>query len=134
MRYLPELAGYVIAAGITGFRVLILAPYAEQVRELDGRVRQERDRFAALNVEVNTVDAAQGREADALVFSCVRSNSEGRTGFVREFQRANVALSRGRYLLTIFGDASFFERAGGPFSDVLTYMRSHPSSCNIKEL
>ena len=80
------------------------------------------------------MDAAQGREADALVFSCVRSNSEGRTGFVERISESYVRFPGGRYLLTIFGDASFFERAGGPFSDVLTYMRSHPSSCNIKEL
>lgn len=134
MRYLRALNEHVARASIDGFDVLVLAPYGEQVRELDRRVRQDRERLPSLHVEVNTVDAAQGREADALVFSAVRSNTQGRMGFVRELERANVALSRGKYLLTIIGDMSFFDRAGGPFSDVLRYMRQHPSTCTLKEL
>jgi len=132
MRYLKTLNDHVTRGGLAGFRVLVLAPYAEQVRELERRVRQER--FGSLDVEVNTVDAAQGREADALVFSAVRSNTRGQIGFVRELERANVALSRGKYLLTIVGDMSFFDRAGGPLSDVLRYIRRHPSSCAVKEV
>ena len=114
--------------------VLVLAPYSAQVSELGRRVRQERERLPHLEVEVNTVDAAQGREADALVFSTVRSNPRFKMGFVRDLERANVALSRGKYLLTIVGDSSFFEQAGGPLGDVLRYVRQHPSTCTVREL
>jgi serine/threonine protein kinase len=132
MRHLGKINHHAEAAGKT-LHVLVLAPYAAQVRELDRRAREARSRLAALQVEVNTVDAAQGREADAVVFSAVRSNASGRIGFVREVERANVALSRGRYLLTVVGDTSFFDRAGGPPAEVLRYMRLHPSTCSVIE-
>jgi hypothetical protein len=134
MRHLRALNEFVARAGHEDFKVLVLAPYGEQVAELGRRVRQERENLAALQIEVNTVDAAQGREAEALIFSSVRSNDHGRIGFVRQLERINVALSRGKYLLTIVGSASFFDRAGGPMADVLRYMRQHPSACAIKEL
>ena len=133
MRHLLRLDDYARWAGAS-LHVLVLAPYAAQVRELDRRAREIREKLPALRLEVNTVDAAQGREADAVVFSAVRSNPKGRIGFVREVERANVALSRGRFLLTIVGDASFFDKAGGPLSDVLRYMRLNPSTCVVKEV
>lgn len=134
MRYLRSLSEQVADDGGADFRVLVLAPYGAQVRELDRRVRQDGDRLASLDVEVNTVDAAQGREADALVFSAVRSNADGGTGFVRELERINVALSRAKYLLTIVGDMTFFDRAGGPLADVLRYMRQHPTTCTLEDI
>ncbi len=116
------------------FHVLVVAPYLDQVRELDRRIRDMSDQLSSLTIEVKTVDSAQGREADVLVFSAVRSNPQGKTGFVRELERINVALSRGRFLLAIFGDSQFFDRAGGPLRDVLDYVRQHPSSCALTAL
>lgn len=134
MRYLRALNSAVGAEFEGPFHVLVLAPYVGQVRELQRRVRQDRETLASLSIEVNTVDAAQGREADALVFSAVRSNPAGRIGFVRELERANVALSRGKYLLTIVGDTSTFDRDSNAMGDVLRYIRHHPTTCTVKEL
>ncbi|MCZ7537154.1 MAG: DEAD/DEAH box helicase family protein [Acidimicrobiia bacterium] len=114
MRHLKKLNKATAQTADERLHVLVLAPYLAQVSELARRVRQERERLSHLDVEVNTVDAAQGREADVLIFSTVRSNPQFKMGFVRDLERANVALSRGKYLLTIVGDASFFEQAGGP--------------------
>ncbi|MCZ7581805.1 MAG: DEAD/DEAH box helicase family protein, partial [Fimbriimonadaceae bacterium] len=122
MRHLKKLNKATAQTADERLHVLVLAPYLAQVSELARRVRQERERLSHLDVEVNTVDAAQGREADVLIFSTVRSNPQFKMGFVRDLERANVALSRGKYLLTIVGDASFFEQAGGPLGDVLRYV------------
>ncbi|MBK6856875.1 MAG: hypothetical protein IPG97_10105 [Microthrixaceae bacterium] len=127
MRHLKRLDALAARDATDPMHVLVLAPYSAQVAELARRVRQERERLPHLEIEVNTVDAAQGREADALVFSTVRSNPRFKMGFVRDLERANVALSRGKYLLTIVGDSSFFEQAGGPLGDVLRFVRQHPS-------
>jgi hypothetical protein len=115
-------------------KALILAPYRLQVEQISRRVDQIRQACGSLNIEVGTVDAVQGREADVLFFSTVRSNPAGIIGFVRDIARANVALSRGRYSLTIFGDAAFFDKAGGPMQTVLTYIRTHPQDCALKVL
>ncbi len=113
-------------------KTLILAPYRLQVEQISRRVAQIRQACGRLDIEVQTVDAVQGREADVLFFSTVRSNAAGIIGFVRDIARANVALSRGRYSLTICGDAAFFDKAGGPMQSVLTYIRTHPQDCALE--
>ena len=44
---------------------------------------RDRKRWAVLDIEINSVDAFQGREVDVLVYSVTRSNGQGRLGFVR---------------------------------------------------
>ena len=68
------------------------------------------------------------------MFSATRSNEHGTLGFVRDFARSNGALSRGRFLLSIFGDAPFFGAASGPLTDVIRHVRTNPSACKIEEL
>ena len=114
--------------------VLVLAPYAAQVQALTRAIAKVEFKCEVLHVEVNTVDAAQGREADVLIFSATRSNSDGNIGFVRDFARSNVALSRGRFLLAIFGDGPFFDSAAGPLTDVLQHIRTEPTRCAVEEL
>ncbi len=114
--------------------VLLLAPYAAQVMALHRAVSRVSLACSALSVEVNTVDAAQGREADVLMFSATRCNERGMLGFVSDFARSNVALSRGRFLLSVFGDAPFFDAANGPLTDVIRHVRTNPSACSIEEL
>jgi superfamily I DNA and/or RNA helicase len=87
-------------------------------------------------VFVNVVDAFQGREADILVFSITRSEVRG-LGFLREMERINVALSRGRELLAIIGDHAFCQAAPGatnPLRDVIDYIRRNPETCALEEL
>lgn len=121
----------VVSLGSERFlEVLVLAPYRSQVEHL--RRRLARERFEHLSVIVETVDAVQGREADLTFFSVTRSNRERRLGFLGEehWRRINVALSRGRFGLTIVGDSSTC-RAGG-LARVLSHMRSRPETCEIR--
>jgi superfamily I DNA and/or RNA helicase len=107
--------------------VLVTAPYSAQVREL----RRQVDKLGVLErmaVEVATVDSVQGREADFVIFSITRSNSEGQAGFLRLDARANVALSRARYGLAIVGDMSFCRSTNTPFREVANYIRSNTST------
>jgi hypothetical protein len=48
------------------------------------------------SVDISSVDAYQGREADVIVFSTVRCNRERRLGFVTDPRRLNVAITRPR--------------------------------------
>lgn len=68
------------------------------------------------SVSVSTVDAFQGREADVVIFSCVRapalSSANGRSavagssvGFLADTRRMNVALTRARRALWVLGHA-----------------------------
>ena len=48
------------------------------------------------DIELNTVDAFQGREKDIIIFSCVRSGVDG-IGFLSDVRRMNVAITRYQY-------------------------------------
>uniref|UniRef100_A0A7R9UH85 RNA helicase n=1 Tax=Pinguiococcus pyrenoidosus TaxID=172671 RepID=A0A7R9UH85_9STRA len=67
-------------------------------------LRNERLRTELFQVEVNTVDGFQGREKPLVVFSSVRSNSGSRVGFLSDWRRLNVALTRPREGLVVLGD------------------------------
>ena len=90
--------------------VAILSPYAGQVRLLRAALRLAPPRLRS-KVIVSTIDGFQGREADAVVLSTVRSNARGSLGFVADPRRANVALTRARRALVVVGAPSTL--AGG---------------------
>ncbi|WP_148083641.1 bifunctional serine/threonine-protein kinase/DEAD/DEAH box helicase [Micromonospora sp. Llam0] len=112
-------------------RVLVLTAYRKQMDELRRAVAGPPSNH--LEIEVNTVDAVQGREADVTFYSVVRSNDQRNFGFLgpRHWRRINVALSRSRYGLVIVGDAPFCESTPGPLSKVLTHIRRNGATCKI---
>jgi ATP-dependent RNA/DNA helicase IGHMBP2 len=92
-----------LAAGLPAEAMAVITPYRGQVAMLQARL-------AGFGVEVDTVDAFQGREADAVLVSCVRSNAEGQVGFLADLRRMNVALSRARRHLFVVGDSATLAR------------------------
>ncbi len=117
------------------YSVALLSGYGGQVAALDRMAAARRRQHLDLDIETGTVDSYQGREADIAVYSITRSNREGKIGFLKEHERLNVALSRAKLGLAIVGDSVFCDRVNGrnPFSEVLSYMRSHPDSCAFVE-
>jgi hypothetical protein len=77
----------------------LISPYSAQVR-LMSRILATDGESA---VEVSTVDGFQGREKSAIVFSAVRNNEAGRVGFLGDWRRLNVALTRARAVLIVVG-------------------------------
>jgi superfamily I DNA and/or RNA helicase len=57
-------------------------------------------------VTINTVDSFQGQEADVVIISLVRSNDENEIGFLKDYRRMNVALTRARKKLIVIGDSA----------------------------
>jgi superfamily I DNA and/or RNA helicase len=93
-----------------------------------------RHRLDRLDIACSTVDSVQGREAEVVIFSVTRSNEDSRVGFLREFERVNVALSRARELLIVVGDDEFVRQAPGaePLLRVLRHIEANPEDCILE--
>lgn len=78
-------------------------------KELEARLGP---RFNDLQIDVETVDRFQGKEADIVVVSMVRNRSRrlGKNSNPAKFERINVAFSRARDLLVVIGARKTFER------------------------
>ena len=115
----------------------VITGYSAQVERLATNIDPENEGcWRKLEVEIATVDSFQGRECDVVVYSTVRSNREHRIGFLRDYRRVNVALSRAQDLLVIVGDQFMMESAsvgGGPnpFASVIAHMKSRTKECAI---
>ncbi|KAH9941433.1 RNA dependent RNA polymerase-domain-containing protein [Amylocystis lapponica] len=88
------------AARLQAVSIAVLTPYSRQVQAMKHNLS------ASTEVVVSTIDGFQGREADIVVFSTVRSNMEGDIGFVEDARRLNVAWTRPRLGLIIVGNRS----------------------------
>lgn len=96
-----------ILSGCPSFQVGVIAPYRAQVAELQ-RQFEESDEYLIYRdrAEFATVDAFQGQERDAIVISLTRSNAEGEIGFLKEYRRTNVAMTRAKHHLLMVGDGA----------------------------
>ena len=83
----------------------IISPYKVQTQYLRQQIRK-REEFRPFRqvISVNTVDGFQGQERDIIIISLVRSNDNGQIGFLSDLRRMNVAMTRARMKLVIFGD------------------------------
>lgn len=117
------------------YSVAVLTAYVAQKNRLERGYAAKQVTLPFLDVVINTVDAFQGQEADVAMFSAVRSNPGQDFGFLRDFERLNVALSRGRNGLAIIADADFFRKrqTGNPLFEVLRYLDTAPAGCRVGE-
>ena len=97
-------------------------------------------RFHNMTVEINTVDAFQGRETDIVFYSVVRSNDDGKLGFLKDVRRLNVAFSRARELLVVVGDHQCAQKRldingqENPFVGIIKFIRDNSDDCMLKEV
>lgn len=81
----------------------IITPYSSQAILLKSLFDE--------NVEINTVDGFQGREKDFIILSLVRSNESGDYGFLDDYKRLNVAITRSKRGLVVVGNSQNFKRS-----------------------
>ncbi|XP_050223129.1 uncharacterized protein LOC126673172 [Mercurialis annua] len=92
-----------IYAGVRPAAITVQSPYVAQVQLLRDRLDEIPE---ADGVEVATIDSFQGREADAVIISMVRSNNLGAVGFLGDSRRMNVAVTRARKHVAVVCDSS----------------------------
>ena len=86
--------------GAAKLKAAVIAMYQDQVTALEHQLKPLKLPWLA----IDTVDAFEGKEADVVILSLVRSNEAQRIGFLKKAQRLNVAASRAQRLLIVVGD------------------------------
>ncbi|MBK8491718.1 MAG: AAA family ATPase [Saprospirales bacterium] len=85
--------------------IALISPYREQVIHMESVVKEDA-LLSSLPLTINTIDGFQGQERDVVYISLVRSNPKGQIGFLSDFRRMNVAMTRARKLLVVVGDSA----------------------------
>ena len=78
--------------------IVVISPYSAQVKMLKESLGQ--------NIKVSTIDSFQGQEAEVIILSLVRSNDTSEIGFLKDYRRMNVALTRAKKQLFVLGDSA----------------------------
>ncbi|KAM3576755.1 hypothetical protein VYU27_001350 [Nannochloropsis oceanica] len=102
---LMEVLGGVLRGGqVQSTDVGIVTPYSAQVKHVTELAQHRLRNFKPTELEIQSVDAYQGREKELILMSAVRSNGKGKVGFLGDWRRLNVAITRAKRGLIVLGD------------------------------
>jgi superfamily I DNA and/or RNA helicase len=114
----------------------VIVPYKLHVQEIQRAIsaRQRAGELLGLPSPINelvaSVDSYQGQERDLIVFTFTRSNPNGGVGFLADWRRLNVAMTRAKRQLVMIGDFSTLAkpskvgRRDAEFKDAMAQLRS----------
>lgn len=75
-----------------------ISPYSGQVAAAKNILPKQ--------LRVSTIDSFQGQEKEIIILSLVRSNDDGDIGFLKDYRRMNVAITRAKEQLFVIGDSA----------------------------
>ena len=87
-------------------RIAVITPYKGQKRVIVNTLLNNGINISGNNLDVNTVDAFQGDEAEIVIFCSTRAKKP--TKYFSDYRRINVALSRAKNELIVIGSQQYF--------------------------
>jgi ATP-dependent RNA/DNA helicase IGHMBP2 len=94
-------------------KTAFISPYSGQVAAAKEVLSKQ--------MRISTIDSFQGQEKETVIVSLVRSNDDGDIGFLKDYRRMNVAITRAKEQLFVIGDSSTI--GADPFyNSFLTYI------------
>jgi superfamily I DNA and/or RNA helicase len=79
-------------------KTAFISPYAGQVAAAK--------EVLPTGMRISTIDSFQGQEKETIIVSLVRSNEDGDIGFLKDYRRMNVAITRAKEQLFVIGDSA----------------------------
>ncbi len=79
-------------------KAAFVSPYSGQVSAAKELLPKE--------IRISTIDSFQGQEKEIIILSLVRSNDDGDIGFLKDYRRMNVAITRAKEQLFVIGDSA----------------------------
>ncbi|KNC49616.1 uncharacterized protein AMSG_11895 [Thecamonas trahens ATCC 50062] len=109
-----------LACGLDPGDLGVISPYHAQLKVIRRYLAPVSPR-----VEVHTVDRYQGRDKECIIFSCVRSNTNGTIGrLLADSARINVALTRAKKKTVLIGSLSTLS-SSPLFASLFALLRTH---------
>jgi ATP-dependent RNA/DNA helicase IGHMBP2 len=106
-------------------RTAFISPYAGQVAAAKIVLPK--------GMRASTIDSFQGQEKENIIVSLVRSNDDGDIGFLVDYRRMNVAITRAKDQLFIIGDSATI--GSNPFYNALiTYVEQRGEYKTVWEM
>lgn len=104
--YVEKIVTHLLKMGVDSSQIGCITPYDGQKKYVQEHMRRSGPLAASVYeaIEVNSVDAFQGREKEIILVSCVRSSESQGIGFLSDPRRLNVALTRARVGLVLLGN------------------------------
>ncbi|SCV04833.1 LANO_0G12794g1_1 [Lachancea nothofagi CBS 11611] len=88
-------------------KIGVISPYREQMQTMKREFRKYFGNPIIAYVDFNTIDGFQGQEKEIIIISCVRADdTKSGVGFLKDFRRMNVALTRAKTSMWILGHHS----------------------------
>jgi ATP-dependent RNA/DNA helicase IGHMBP2 len=91
----------------------LISPYSGQVAAAKEMLPKQ--------LRISTIDSFQGQEKETIIVSLVRSNDDGDIGFLKDYRRMNVAITRAKEQLFVIGDSATIG-ADAFYNAFLTYI------------
>lgn len=104
---------------------VILSPYNAQLEEISKTIGR--------NWKISTIDSMQGQEEETCVISLTRSNENGELGFLKDYRRTNVAITRAKKQCIIIGDSATLG-SDDFYAQIIQYAESQGEYKSIYEL
>lgn len=105
-----------IAENLDPLTTAFISPYAGQVAAAKESLPKE--------MRISTIDSFQGQEKEVIILSLVRSNDDGQIGFLKDYRRMNVAITRAKEQLFVIGDSATIG-ADAFYNAFLSYVEKH---------
>jgi superfamily I DNA and/or RNA helicase len=83
-------------------------------------------------LRISTIDSFQGQEKENIILSLVRSNDDGEIGFLKDYRRMNVAITRAKEQLVVIGDSATIG-ADKFYNEFLSYVEKYGSYRTVWE-
>jgi superfamily I DNA and/or RNA helicase len=106
----------IASEGLPADETALITPYSAQAEAVAPML--------PAGMRCSTIDSFQGQEMRHVVVSLVRSNGDGEIGFLKDYRRMNVALTRAKESLYVIGDSATV--GNDPFyAAFLTHVEGH---------
>ncbi|MBK7763622.1 MAG: AAA family ATPase [Bacteroidetes bacterium] len=92
----------IVSENINPKHCAFISPYSSQVLLANELLPK--------GIRIATIDSFQGQEQEVVLISLVRSNDDGDIGFLKDYRRMNVAMTRAKEKLYIIGDSATLGR------------------------